>query len=251
MRKFAVVLGLGLLSGCGLIPSGDSGSGGGGSSQPDPTVMDTTTTYIDIAALKEGDWVETENKGQGYSMKSKMACVGMKDGLVWIEQTNSSQPGWVTLLAVDKADRKTKKAFWGEAGKEAKEIKVTAAPTGGATAGGETPKSKGTVKITKETVTVAGKSIECEKSESDITTTVQGKDYRTKSTSWMSDMVPFRSWYDEKQGDAYKGQTDIKVEGKWTLKGAAMVKMTSDNGSAEIIGLGTDAKMTVKLPAGK
>lgn len=252
MRKIALGMCSLALAGCGLIGGGGgSTSGGGGSSQPDPTVYDSMSTGWDVAALKEGEWVETETKGSGYSMKSKLACVGTKDGLVWIEQTNSSQAGWVTLLGVDKADRKTKKAYWGKAGEEAKEIKVQAMPTGGGGAAGEMPKSKGTIKYSNETLTVAGKSVECQKMESDITTTYQGKDTRSQSTSWMSDKVPFRSWYDEKAADAYKNNSDIKVEGKYTLKGANLVKMTAQGTTMEIVGMGTDAKMTVKLPAPK
>ncbi|MCE9584961.1 MAG: hypothetical protein K8T20_20915, partial [Planctomycetes bacterium] len=188
--------------------------------------------------------------GSGYSMKTKLACVGIKDGLVWVEQSNSQQAGWVTLLGIDKGDRKTKKAYWGKAGAEAKEIKVSVMPTAGGAAG-ETPKSKGTIKISKDTVTVNGTAIECEKSEADITTTVQGKDYRSQSTSWMSDKVPFRSWYDEKATNDAMKNTDIKYEGKYTLKGAAVVKMTSEGSNMMIVGMGTDAKMTVKLPATK
>lgn len=253
MRKLALGLCSLTLAGCGLIGGGSDsgGGGGGGGSQPDPMVYDATTTSWDIAALKEGEWVETETKGSGYSMKSKLACVAIKDGLVWIEQSNSSQSGWVTLLGVDPKDRKTKKAYFGKSGAEAKEIKVQAMPTGGGGAAGEMPKSKGTVKISKETLTVAGQSIECEKSESDITTTYQGKDTRYQGTTWMSDKVPFRSWYDEKNTDPYKNNSDIKVEGKYTLKGAALVKSEGGGATTQIVGLGTDAKMTVKLPAAK
>lgn len=254
MRKIALGLCSVLIAGCGLIPSGDSSSSGsnngGGASQPDPTVYDTSTTGWDIAALKEGDWVETEMKGTGYSMKTKLACVGIKDGLVWVEQSNSQQAGWVTLLGIDRGDRKTKKAYWGKSGEEAKEIKVSAMPTSGGTAG-EMPKMKGTIKISKDTVTVNGTAIECEKSESDITMTYQGKDTRSQSTSWMSDKVPFRSWYDEKATAESMKNTDIKYEGKYTLKGATLVKMTAEGSNTMIVGMGTDAKMTVKLPATK
>lgn len=252
MRNIALGLCSIVLGGCGLLggDSGGSGGGGGGASQPDPTVYAEATVSWDIAALKEGEWTETETKAGSYSTKSKLACVGMKDGLVWIEQSNSAQAGWVTLLGVDKADRKTKKAYWGKAGEEAKEIKVQAMPTGGAA--GEKPKMRGTVKISKDSVTVNGTALDCEKTESDITTTIQGKDYPSKSTSWMSDKVPFRSYYDEKAAgtDWYKG-TDVKVEGKYSLKGAAVVKMTAEGSSMMLVGMGTDAKMTVKLPAAK
>ncbi|KAF0245874.1 MAG: hypothetical protein FD180_1233 [Planctomycetota bacterium] len=252
MRKIALGLCLVVVAGCGLLGGGggDGGGGGGGSSQPDPVVYAETTVSWDIAALKEGEWVETETKSGAYSAKTKNACVAIKDGLTWVEQSDSSKSGWVMLLGVDKGDRKTKKAYWGKTGEEAKEIKVQNMPTGGAPAG-ETPKSRGTVKISKDTVTVSGTAIECDKSESDITTTIQGKDYRGQSTSWMSDKVPFRSWYDEKSGDYYKNNPDIKVEGKWTLKGAAMVKMTSEGSTVQLVGMGTDAKMTVKLPVAK
>lgn len=243
-----------LLPGCSLLGSGSgsssTGGGGAGTTAQDPMVYDSTTQNWDIAALKEGEWVETETKGSGYSSKSKMACVGMKDGLVWVEMTGSNQEGWVTLLGVDKGDRKTKKAFWGKSGEEGKEIKVQAMPTAG-TAGGVIPKYKGTVKISKDTVTVGGTSVECEKNESNITMTYDGKDTATSSTSWMSDKVPFRSWYDEKATSEWAKNTDIKYEGKSNLKGAALVKMTTEGSSTMIVGMGTDAKMTLKLPAPK
>jgi len=251
MSRFAILAAAAMISGCGAIPTG-----GGGGADPTSTykVYDNNCAHYDVAALKEGDWVEYEAKssaGGGVS-KTRTACVKV-DSLVWIETAVAGYEGWYLLVGVDKADRKVKKAYMGEKDKEAKELKVEPAPT--AAAGGNTDyKVRGTGKVSRESVTVKGTAYDCEKIDTNSTTTVSGKDYASKSTTWVSEKVPFRYYVDEKANAAAMNNADYKWEGKPSVKGG-YVKMTSESSGMtsemNLVGCGTDAKMTVKLPAPK
>jgi hypothetical protein len=252
MRKIAVLASSVLFAGCSLINQADNerqnDSNLAGTPANKPVIYDASYSYWDLAALKEGQWVSYETKGQG--VKTKNACVKIEGNLVWVEMSTSAND-WVTLVAVDKSDRKVKKAYYGQAGKEASEIKVEPMPTAGGGAATDY-KVKGTVKYAKDSLTVKGTTFNCERTDSDTTMTTGGKDYASKSSTWVSDQVPFGTYWDEAQANKKDPNVDIKVEGKPSVKGG-MVKSTSSSSGVSsetnLVDWGTDAKMTVKLPA--
>lgn len=259
MRKFVLLAAAGLMAGCGLIPSDDGGGGGGGGGGVDPTsftkIYANQYSYYDVSALKEGDWVEYESKskapgGGGDNVsKTRYACVKV-DSLVWLEMTAAGYDGWYILVGIDKSDRNVKKAYMGEKDKEAKEIKVEPAPaTGAATTN---YKTRGTGKVSKDTVTVKGTAFDCEKVESESTTTVDGKEYKAKSAYWVCDKVSFRYYWDEKANAT--ANADFKWEGKPSVKGGYVKSWSESSGTTSemnLVAWGNDAKMSVKLPAPK
>ena len=154
-------------------------------------------------------------------------------------------PPPTTRSTTDKTDRKVKKAYMAESGKEAKELKVEPMPAGG---GSTDVKYRGTAKVSKESMTANGTAFDCEKTEMDITMTTGGKDYPSKSKTWVSEKVPFRTIWDESATNNM--MKDVKWEGKPTVKGG-MVKMWAEKSEMNLTGWGSDAKMSVKLPAPK
>jgi len=251
MRKSAILASTLLFAGCSFINQADNESKNDsnlqGTPANQPVVYDTSYSSWDVASLKEGQWVQYEMKGQ--SARTKNACVKIEGNLVWVEMSTSGND-WVTLVAVDKSDRKVKKAYWGQAGKEGKEIKVEPMPTAGAT--NTDYKVRGTVKFAKDTLTVKGTSFSCERTDSDMTSTMQGKDYNSKSSVWVSEQVPFRSYWDESQMNKKDPNMDVKYEGKPSVRGG-MVRTTSEGSGVttemNLVDWGTDAKMTITLPA--
>jgi hypothetical protein len=268
MRRFAILAGAAALAGCSYAnmaaneaandPNTSKNAGGGGG---DPTaymqIPDIMTAGYDISALKEGEWVEYESKstaaGTTSASKSRWACVKVEGNTAWVETSAAGYDGWTYLFAVDKGDRKVKKAYAGKSGQDAKEIKVTATGTGG-TVNNTNYKVRGTVKISKETLTVKGTAFDCEKQESSTTSTMDGKDYTSKSTSWVSDKVPFRFYWDESELNKKDPNVDIKYEGKPSVRGGYVKTWSEGSGTTSemnLTGWGTDAKMSVKLPAPK
>jgi hypothetical protein len=269
MRKWILAAALvAVVPGCGLIGMAENeaekdanknnNSGGGGGGGYDPTaymvVSDIQYSYYDLSALKAGDWVEYETSASGTSSKSRTACVGIEGNLVWIE-TSAGQPNWFLVVAVDKTDGKAKKAYAGEAGKEGKEIKIQATGTGDTTQ--VNYKTEGTIKYYKDSATVKAGTFEGECTESSSTTTVEGAKSTAKSRSWASEKVPFR--YDLKKTTLKNdSNNNWKIEGKPSVNGG-IVKTTTEGDSAgtkytstmELVGMGTDAKMSIKIPASK
>ena len=184
----------------------------------DPVVYAESTEEWDIAALKAGEWIETETSMGDFSFKERLACVGIQDGLVWIEKTGGPA-GQVLLLGVDADDRQTKKAFRGQPGQEGREIKIQSMPAG------ETAGPRGAFRISTDTIRVNGTVIDCDKEESDLSTTI----------TWWSGQVPFHGWED----------------GPSTRKGKTLVGMTSDTVTVILSGTGTDARMTLRIPPPK
>jgi len=243
MRKLTFVFGSLVLALCSMNAQAQ---------MPDPTVQDTQFAAYDIGALKAGEWVEYSMEAYGQKYSYKYACVGVEGDTVYIEYADMGlammHKGTVILVAVNKGDRKVTKAWWGKPGEKGKSIEVKATPAAGAGTPGETPKMKGKGKVSKEKCNVAGKDFDCEKLEMEITTTVQGKDYVSKSSVWMAENVPFKNFVDEK-ADPAKAMGDITWEGKPSGKGT-MVKTESEMmGQKSVIalsGTGTDAKQTLQ-----
>jgi hypothetical protein len=219
---------------------------------PDPTVSDVQMQAYDIAALKAGDWVEYEMSMMGGAMKSKykLACVGVEGDTVWIEtdmMTAQMHPGTFVLHAVDKNTRKVTAAYWGKPGEKGKELKVSA--SGGGTANpGEAPKITGTGKVSSEKIKAGDKEYDCEKLEMDTTMKVSGMEIKSKSTTWNSEAVAFKSYIDP-NADNTKAMGDIKWDGKPSGKGG-LVKMVSESSGMKtevtLVGSGTDAKQQVQ-----
>lgn len=183
--------------------------------------------------------------------KTRYACVKI-DSLVWLEFNAAGAEGWYVLVGIDKSDRSVKKAYMGEKDKEAKEIKVEPAPATG-TAGTTNYKTRGTGKVSKDSVTVKGTAFDCEKTEITSTTTIDGKDYSSKSASWVCEKVPFRYYWDEKANNT-TNNADFKWEGKPSVKGGSVKTWSESSGTVSETNLtawGNDAKMSVKLPAPK
>ncbi|MEK7465974.1 MAG: hypothetical protein AAB074_01050 [Planctomycetota bacterium] len=213
-------------------------------------VMDTTMSYMDVGALKGGEWVEMESimeygGAKQPATKSKTACVKVDGDHVWIE---TSAADVVTCYQIAKKDRKIVKAWSGKAGEEGKELTVKPAPAPGAT---PTPtyEMSGTRKVSKEKLTLGGKEFDCEKIDQETTMKMKGiPDTKSKSTMWFSDGYPFKSYVDK---DAKEVKDPTKWEGDKPTYPGGMVKMVSEGTgysmTQQVSGIGTDAKPSLKM----
>lgn len=243
MRKTTVVFGLALVAMCSITAQAQ---------MPDPTVSDMQMSMYDIGALKAGDWVEYEQEAYGQKYSMKYACVGIEGDTVWIEYSDAGlammHKGTAILVAVNKGDRKVTKAYWGKPGEKGKELKVTETPKGDGSKPAETPKITGTCKISSEKCSAAGKDFDCEKMAMETSMTMNGAEYKSKTTMWKSDAVPFGYYMDDK-GEWKKAMGDIKMEGEAKCKGGVVKTETEMSGMKTVMvlkGIGTDAKQTIQ-----
>jgi hypothetical protein len=221
---------------------------------PDPTVSDMQLSSYDIGALKAGDWVEYETEAYGQKYSTKMACVGIEGDVVWVEFADAGlammHKGAVILVSINKGDRKITKAWFGKPGEKGKEIKVSVTPKPADPAPKSDVKMKGTGKVSKDKAKVKDKELDCEKIEMDLVTSMGGKDYPSKSTSWYSEAVAFKFFQDEaSKKSSDEMMKDVKWDGKPEMKGG-LVRMESGEGATKsvqaLVGMGTDAKMTLQ-----
>ena len=214
-------------------------------------VMDNTMSYMDVASLKGGEWVEMEMTMEypGYkppATKSKTACVKVDADNVWMETTAADV---VTCYQIAKKDRKIVKAWTGKAGEEGTALTVKPAPAAGPTPPA-TYEMSGTGKVTKEKATLGGKDFDCEKVEQNTVMKMAGTETKSKSIMWYSEAYPFKMYVD-KDAKPTEVKDPIKWEGdKPTYKGG-MVKMVSESGGGsmtnQLSGMGTDAKPSLKM----
>lgn len=223
------------------------------------------STY-DIGQLKEGDWVEYETKaemaGQPASVMShyKLACVKLDGDTAWIEWNTQAIPpmnqkGSLALYAVDRKTRRILEAYVGDAnGVGVKQtVKARAPQTEEEKAAQAKAMAQmnvsGTGKVSRDTIEVNGVKLDCERVDSEVTMKYPQMEMTTKGMMWSSDKVPFRFFVDENTPDPYKGK--IKYEGT-PSKMLAMVKLVSEmqhgKTTMQLLGMGTDAKPTLKKP---
>ncbi|KAF0245875.1 MAG: hypothetical protein FD180_1234 [Planctomycetota bacterium] len=244
MRKMTVICTL-VLALCASMASAQ---------MPDPTVSDMSMSMYDVGSLKAGDWVEYETEAYGQKYSTKYACVGVEGDVIWIEYSDAGlammHKGSVILVSVNKGDRKVTKAWFGKPGEKGKELKVSVTPK----PAGDPPKSdmkmKGTGKVSKDKLKVKDKELDCEKLEMDIVSTMGGKDYPSKSTTWYCESLPFKYFQDEAtKKNSDEMMKDVKWDGKPEGKGA-VARQESGEGPAKsvmaCVGCGTDAKATLQ-----
>jgi hypothetical protein len=214
-------------------------------------VMDSQMSYMDVAALKGGEWVEMETimeygGAKQPGTKSKTACVKVDGDNVWIETSMGDQ---VTCYQIAKKDRKIVKAWSGKAGEEGKELTVKPTPAPGPTPA-PTYEMSGTGKVSKEKLSLGGKDFECEKVELNTVMKMAGTETKSKSTMWYSEGYPFKTYID-KDAKGTEAKDPYTWEGDKPSYKGGMVKMVSEgtgySSTTQVSGIGTDAKPSLKM----
>lgn len=231
-----------------------------------PQVRENDLAAWDFASLAAGDWVEHELAGgsaavgaNGKRPARRLACVAVEDDVVWVEMTvKNAGPAWdgiVVVMGAKKADGRVTKAFWGKAGGEAKELTVGPPQNGPAVAPGGTGRPTVTAQgtTTKEKVKAGGATLDCEKIEIETQLTSACCDEKARTTTWVSEKVPFHARIEEKvKVNGLDAETTWN--GKPTVKGGVAKRSVSRNNTLELetlLRFGTDAKESLKRPAKK
>ena len=214
-------------------------------------VYDNQMSSVDVAALKGGEWVETETMTEYPGMtqptlKLKTACVRVDADSVWIESWVADQ---VTCFQVAKKDRRIVKAWTGKAGEEGKEQAVKPAPAAGPTPAARS-ETTGSGKVSKERISLGGKEFDCEKVEQEQVVKMSGIEIKSKITTWYSEGHPFKSFVDP-NAKPVEVKDPIKWEGDKPLCKGAIVKMVTETNGArsttQVCGVGSDAKPGLKM----
>lgn len=226
-----------------------------------PYIDEKTFDSYDLESLKGGEWVEyrwtaetVTDKGvskPGMEYSYRIACVLVEPETVWFESSEftARQPdlkGTLVLAAVGRKSGLVTRAWWGKPGETGKELKVqkagVATPWSGVT---------GTAKVTRETIKAGGAEYECEKIESELTTTFNGTVAKAKHTLWNSETVPFKGKAPSEV--AKESMKSLTWEGTptwkgWKVKETIERKIGEDISKAtkELLGCGTDAKPTIE-----
>ncbi|MEK7468076.1 MAG: hypothetical protein AAB074_11735 [Planctomycetota bacterium] len=232
----------------------------------DPVVYEKMFAEYELSGLKGGEWVEYETTGETVERGSpgtpdkaawRLACVGVEPDAILLETNRETEhwwPGTVIVYSVDRKSGLVTKAWWGKPGEPGKEVEVPKSddkkPANPVKKTGF--EGSGTIKISKEKLSVPAGDFECEKSESDITTKLPQREYRQKTATWTSEKVPFPLKRPAAGApDPYDGK--VKTEGKAEGKGGE-VKSTFEESDSEWVltsttvlkRSGNDAKMSLK-----
>ena len=216
-----------------------------------PTVYRGEYVDIDVSGLKEGDWSEYETADTNAAPKAKkptmrLACVKVEPELAWVELTRGNdselREGRVLVLALRKTDSQVAQAFYGKPGEAAQTLKVV---EGGAR--GEMPSAipavvEGSGKTSKEKFKAGTLSLDCEKIETDLTTTTGCCANRRRTAYLVSEKVAFAPRFPEGAG--------ITWESKPTGKAGLVRRVIDIEGHKIIMTLlrfGTDAKQTLSV----
>lgn len=226
-----------------------------GAQDPDPTVRENEWAAYDVAALKPGEWVEYEMQAAGGAIKTsyRLACVGVEGDRVSIESNqvialDPARKDMVIHYVVDSKSRMIMKALLGKAGEAGRELRIEKSAAGSAETGAA-PRITGTGKVSSEKVKIRESEFDCEKVDRDEHMEAGGLKFDTKSTTWTSEKVAFRSRVDETKAADPKSATDVKWDGKPSGKGALVKLVSTVNGTRteiNLTGWGTDAKKTLK-----
>jgi len=229
-----------------------------------PDVWEQDLADIDIAALSPGEWAEYEMTGPDWPAAGnrrpvrRLACVDADAELAWIEITvrngGPGLDGGVLALGVRKKDRHVEKAFWSRGGAEAAPVPVREGRAGGAALpGGSVPNVTGTGTVSKEKIKAGSSTLDCEKVELETLVTVNCCESKCRTTTWVSEKVPFRVWAEDPP--RVEG---IPAEIQWvarpTVRGGLVKRSVfRDNATttAVLVRWGTDAKETLKRPDAK
>jgi len=214
-------------------------------------VYDNLMSTWDVAALKGGEWVETETLLEypgttQPALKMKTACVKVDADSVWIESRVADQ---VNCYQVAKKDRRIVKAWTGNAGEEGTALTVRRAIDAGPTPA-PNHEITGKGKASREKLNLGGKEFDCEKVEQEQVMKGSGLEIKTKLTAWYSEGYPFKTFVDP-NAKPDDGKDPIKWEGdKPSCKGSIVKMVTESNGgksTTQVCGIGTDAKPGLKL----
>ncbi|MBI2922622.1 MAG: hypothetical protein HYY18_16340 [Planctomycetes bacterium] len=227
-----------------------------------PAVWESEMADCDIGALAAGDWAEYELAGPmwiapaaGKKPSRRLACVAADEEGVWVEVTHRNvspaTEGLVLALRVRRADRKVTRAVWakpGEAGTEA-EVKP-GAPGEGVPPPGGPPKVTGTGTAAKEKLKAGTTALDCEKVELETVIETSCCEIRTRTTTWVSEKVPFVPWVDDPP--RVSGiPAQIEWKSKPAVKGGLVKRSVfreNQTTTVTLVRWGRDAKGAVKLP---
>ncbi|MCE9584959.1 MAG: hypothetical protein K8T20_20905 [Planctomycetes bacterium] len=225
-----------------------------------PQVRESDLADWDVASLSPGDWVEHELAGPGSPATAgnkrparRLACVAVEEAVVWVEVTmKNAGPVWegmVLSLGARKSDGKVTKAFWGKPSGEGRELTVGAAQAGpGIAPGTARPTVTAACKVTKEKMKGGSSTFDCEKVEIETQLTSSCCDEKRRTTSWVSEKVPFHARIEEKP--RVNGlEAETTWDGKPSVKGGLVKRTVSENNTLEVMTLlrsGTDAKESLK-----
>jgi len=209
-------------------------------------------TDLDLRSVKPGDWIEYDGtlspaKGKDERWTSRLACVGGDDESLRIEtDRNQDCPDGTTwLVEAVRADSSIRRFWWGQSGGAGTAVEAPAARPK------RPPRLEGRGVVSKETLEIGGRKVECIKLACDVAETASGgKGKETESyrwTRWLSKELPFPRFV--RQGGAEFDR--IEWEGE-IPESASVVKMVFEYPEGDVVttvarGWGTDAKGSLEV----
>lgn len=216
-----------------------------------PDVSENAWLDLDVASLKNGDWVKRKLDRDGEKpLEYRLACVGVEAEVVWVEEDRTTVeffPGTVILCSIGLKDRKVKRAFWGKPGEKGRELNLTRAKLDNPGNGAATGKAE----VTAGKTTIKGKEHVTEKIEINTEVEGLGAPIKSKQVMVLAQGVPFGFHVDE-AGDCIPSIQEGKIEwkGKPTWKGGVVSLVTEGRAKSTLtlVDWGTDAKATLFKP---